>query len=72
MTDRELVVVGLSGGVDSALAARLARREGKEVVGVFLHQWDVPDAVARRCCSQADCFDARAVADGARHSVCGS
>ena len=63
MTDRELVVVGLSGGVDSALAARLAQREGKEVVGVFLHQWDVPDAVARRCCSQADCFDARAVAD---------
>lgn len=60
---RELFVVGLSGGVDSALAARLAQREGKEVVGVFLHQWDAPDGVARRCCSQADCFDARAVAD---------
>jgi tRNA-specific 2-thiouridylase len=63
MKSKGPVVVGLSGGVDSALAAWLIKQEGWDVIGVFLHQWDAPEAVARRCCSQADGFDARALAD---------
>lgn len=63
MKSKGPVVVGLSGGVDSAVAAWLMKQEGCDAIGVFLHQWDAPEAVARRCCSQADGFDARALAD---------
>jgi len=59
---RERVVVGLSGGVDSAVAAWLLVQQGHEVVGIFMKNWDDDDDGAY-CASNADFVDAAAVAD---------
>jgi tRNA-specific 2-thiouridylase len=56
------VVVGLSGGVDSAVAAWLLKQQGHEVVGVFMKNWEGDDDDAY-CSSNADFVDAAAVAD---------
>jgi tRNA-specific 2-thiouridylase len=53
------VIVGLSGGVDSAVAALLLKEEGWDVQGLFMSNWDDDDAY---CTSAADYQDARAVA----------
>jgi tRNA-uridine 2-sulfurtransferase len=59
------VVVAMSGGVDSSVAAAHLVRQGYDVVGVTLHLWDYPDdgSVRGRCCAPEDIFDARRVAD---------
>ena len=56
------VVVGLSGGVDSAVAAWLLKRQGFEVVGIFMKNWEDDDD-QEYCASNADFVDAAAVAD---------
>ena len=56
------VVVGLSGGVDSAVSAWLLKRQGHEVVGIFMKNWEDDDDSAY-CSSNADFVDAAAVAD---------
>ncbi len=58
------VIVGMSGGVDSSVAAALLSRAGHEVVGVSLQLYDRSGAgQMSRCCSPADLIDARRVAD---------
>ena len=61
------VIVAMSGGVDSAVAAGLLARRGYEVVGITLRLWTQEDPLApryqRRCCPAEDIDDARAAAD---------
>ncbi len=59
---KQRVVVGLSGGVDSAVSAWLLKRQGFEVVGIFMKNWEGDDDDAY-CSSNVDFVDAAAVAD---------
>lgn len=63
------VLVAMSGGVDSSVAAGLLRDAGHQVVGVTLKLWG--GATDSGCCSVADVDDARRVADqlGIDHHV---
>ena len=56
------IVVGLSGGVDSALTAWLLKQQGHEVVGIFMKNWEDDDD-SEYCSSNVDFVDAAAVAD---------
>jgi len=56
------IVVGLSGGVDSAVTAFLLKQQGHEVIGIFMKNWEDDDNDAF-CTSNADFVDAAAVAD---------
>jgi tRNA-specific 2-thiouridylase len=55
-------MVGLSGGVDSSVAALLLLQEGREVEGLFMKNWEEDDD-ADHCAAAADLADARTVAD---------
>jgi tRNA-uridine 2-sulfurtransferase len=64
------VVVGLSGGVDSAVSAHLLKQQGYEVIGIFMKNWEDDDRPAGSgdddssyCTSNVDFVDAAAVAD---------
>jgi tRNA-specific 2-thiouridylase len=60
----ERVIVAMSGGVDSSVAALLLVRAGYDVIGVTLHLWDYPEEqTSGRCCAPEDQYDARRVAD---------
>lgn len=61
----ERILVAMSGGVDSSVAAASLVQQGYEVVGVTLHLWDYPDdgSVKSRCCAPEDIHDARRVCD---------
>lgn len=58
------VVVAMSGGVDSSVAAALVRRAGYETIGITLQLYDHGQALARKgaCCAGQDIMDARQVA----------
>ena len=69
---KQRIVVGLSGGVDSAVTAYLLRQQGHEVVGIFMKNWEDDDQPAGAdgdpsapgyCTSNEDFVDAAAVAD---------
>ncbi len=62
MTDKKRIVVGLSGGVDSAVTAWLLKQQGHEVVGIFMKNWEDDDD-SEFCSSRQDFLDAAAVAD---------
>lgn len=65
------ILVALSGGVDSAVAAALLREAGHDVVGVTLHLWDGEADRVGRCCAPEDREDARRVSEhlGIAHYV---
>jgi tRNA-specific 2-thiouridylase len=56
------VVVGLSGGVDSAVSAWLLKQQGHEVVGIFMKNWEDDDD-SEYCSTRQDFLDAASVAD---------
>ncbi|HEX8012437.1 MAG TPA: tRNA 2-thiouridine(34) synthase MnmA [Casimicrobiaceae bacterium] len=62
MNAKHRIVLGLSGGVDSSVAAWLLKREGHEVVGVFMKNWE-DDDTDEYCTSRQDLIDAVAAAD---------
>ncbi|QQG52891.1 MAG: tRNA 2-thiouridine(34) synthase MnmA [Candidatus Falkowbacteria bacterium] len=62
---KKKVLIGMSGGVDSSVAAQLLKNQGYEVAGIFLHFWKDESAGSKaenRCCSLESLMDARKVA----------
>ena len=62
MARKNRVVVGMSGGVDSSVAAWMLKQQGFEVVGLFMKNWE-DDDTDDYCTSRTDLVDAASVAD---------
>ncbi|RJP66839.1 MAG: tRNA 2-thiouridine(34) synthase MnmA [Comamonadaceae bacterium] len=62
MASKQRVVVGLSGGVDSAVSAHLLKQQGYEVIGIFMKNWEDDDD-SEYCSTRQDFLDAASVAD---------
>ncbi|MEW8462499.1 MAG: tRNA 2-thiouridine(34) synthase MnmA [Candidatus Thiodiazotropha endolucinida] len=62
MADKGKVIVGLSGGVDSSVAALLLQQQGYQVEGLFMKNWEEDDS-EDYCSAAEDLADAQAVAE---------
>ena len=62
MSHSEKVIVGMSGGVDSSVAALLLQQQGYQVEGLFMKNWDEDDG-SEYCTAIQDLKDAQQVCD---------
>jgi Predicted tRNA(5-methylaminomethyl-2-thiouridylate) methyltransferase, contains the PP-loop ATPase domain len=60
-SSQPLVIVGMSGGVDSSVSALLLQQQGYRVEGLFMKNWDEDDGT-EYCTAKADLADAQRVA----------
>ena len=64
MRNKNKVICAMSGGVDSSVAAALLKKNGYNVVGVFMKFWKQPGATRENlCCSAEAKADARTIAN---------
>ena len=61
------IVVGISGGVDSGVAALLLQRQGHEVTGLFMKNWEEDDT-AGHCSAEEDLKNGADSMRPSRHS----
>jgi tRNA-specific 2-thiouridylase len=65
--EKKTVVIGMSGGVDSSVAAYLLKKQGYNVIGATMQIWQDEDAMTQEhnggCCGVSAVWDARRVAD---------
>eukprot|EP01038_Epipyxis_sp_PR26KG_P001813 gene1813-2558_t len=59
---KKKVVIGMSGGVDSSVAAWMLKEQGYEVIGLFMKNWEEDDGT-EYCTAMDDLADAQAVCD---------
>ncbi len=62
MSSKKRIVVGMSGGVDSSVAALLLKAQGHDVIGLFMKNWE-DDDTEDYCSTRQDLIDAVSVAD---------
>jgi tRNA-specific 2-thiouridylase len=62
MQNKKHIVIGLSGGVDSSVAAWLLKSQGHKVLGIFMKNWEDEDTDSY-CTSKQDFLDAATAAD---------